>query len=87
MPWELNNKCIQLRSAVRRIVGQRAEAAAVVTALNSLLGVGNGSVEWRNLNGGVHDAQRDHEFDRATVRVIVDAVTALDEALDGLVDR
>jgi len=87
VPWELNNKCIQLRSAVRRIVGQRAEAAAVVTALNSLLGVGNGSVEWRNLNGGVHDAQRDHEFDRATVRVIVDAVTALDEALDGLVDR
>ncbi|TEC04249.1 hypothetical protein IPC1598_25655 [Pseudomonas aeruginosa] len=45
------------------------------------------SIEWGYLNSGVHDAQRDHEFDRATVRTVVEAVTALDAALDTLQNR
>lgn len=86
-PWELNNKCTKLRSAVERIAGQHAGAPDVVVALTRLLGVGAGTIEWGYLNSGVHDAQRDHEFDRATVRVIVESVTALDEMLDRLLQR
>lgn len=39
------------------------------------------------LNSGVHDAQRDHEFDRAPVRTTVESVTALDAALEALQNR
>lgn len=87
LPWELNNKCSKLRSAVSRIAAQYPGALNVVTALDQLLGVGSGSIEWGYLNSGVHDSQRDHEFDRATVRSIVESVTALDEALEALIGR
>lgn len=86
-PWELNNKCTKLRSAVDRVAAQHAGAPDVVAALTRLLGVGAGSVEWGYLNSGVHDSQRDHEFDRATVRIIVESVAALDEALAVLLNR
>lgn len=86
-PWELNNKCGKLRSAVGRIAGQHVGSAVVVAALDRLLGVGAGSIEWGYLNSGVHDSQRDHEFDRATVRTIVESVTALDAALEMLLNR
>ncbi|WP_295040140.1 AAA family ATPase, partial [Salinicola sp.] len=42
-PWELNNKCGKLRSAVGHIAGQYAGATEVVTTLDRLLGVGSGS--------------------------------------------
>ncbi|HHW1632075.1 TPA: AAA family ATPase [Pseudomonas aeruginosa] len=86
-PWELNNKCAKLRSAVDRISAQHAGAPDVVVALTRLLGVGAGSIEWGCLNSGVHDSQRDHEFDRSLVRVIVESITALDAALDVLQNR
>lgn len=86
-PWELNNKCTKLRSAVTRLAAHYPGAANVVIAFDRLLGVGSGSIEWGYLNSGVHDAQRDHEFDRVTVHTIVESVTALDEALEELVGR
>jgi len=86
-PWELNNKCSKLRSAIRRIADQYFGAADVVSALDQLLGVNAGSIEWGYLNSGVHDAQRDHEFDRATVRTIVESITELDTALETLTNR
>ncbi|ERJ40171.1 ATPase involved in DNA repair [Burkholderia sp. AU4i] len=86
-PWELNNKCAKLKSAVERIAAQHAGAPEAVAALTHLLGVASGSIEWGYLNSGVHDAQRDHEFDRATVRTIVESVTALDTAVAGLRNR
>jgi hypothetical protein len=82
-PWELNNKCSKLRSALRG----RAEPPAVLEAcgaLDALLGVNANSIEWGNLNSGVHDSERDHEFDRDTVRTIVDALTRLDGAIAAL---
>jgi len=85
--WELNNKCTKLRSAVDRVAGQHAGAPDAVVALTRLLGIGAGTIEWGYLNSGVHDSQRDHEFDLATVKVIVESVTALDEALDRLLNR
>lgn len=86
-PWELNNKCTKLRSAVLRIADQHAGARAVVEALTGLLGVAGGSIEWGYLNSGVHDSQRDHEFDRATVRTIIESVTMLDNSLEALLSR
>jgi energy-coupling factor transporter ATP-binding protein EcfA2 len=86
-PWELNNKCTKLRSSVSRIADQHAGAPAVVEALTKLLGVAGGSIEWGYLNSGVHDSQRDHEFDRATVRTIVESVTMLDASLAALLGR
>ncbi len=86
-PWELNNKCSKLRSAVDRIAAQHVGAPQAVAALAALLNVSGTSIEWGNLNSGVHDSQRDHEFDRATVRVVVESIAALDDALDILQRR
>lgn len=86
-PWELNNKCTKLRSAVDRIAAQHVGAPDAVAALVRLLNVNGASIEWGYLNSGVHDAQRDHEFDRATVRTVVESVAALDAALDVMQNR
>ncbi len=86
-PWELNNKCSKLRSAVDRIAAQHAGAPQAVAALTALLNVSGTSIEWSYLNSGVHDSQRDHEFDRATVRVVVESIAALDVAIDVLQRR
>lgn len=86
-PWELNNKCAKLRSAVDRISAQHAGASDAVEALSRLLNVSGSSIEWGYLNSGVHDSQRDHEFDRATVRTIVESIVSLDTALDVLQNR
>lgn len=86
-PWELNNKCTKLRAAVDRIAAQYAGAPDAVAALHSLLNINGASIEWGYLNSGVHDSQRDHEFDRATVRIVVEAVVALDAALDVMQNR
>lgn len=86
-PWELNNKCTKLRSAVSKISAQHEGAAQAVEALGTLLGISGLSIEWGYLNSGVHDSQRDHEFERATVRTIVESITKLDIALDVLQKR
>jgi hypothetical protein len=52
-----------------------------------LLGVNSGSIEWRYLNSGVHDAEIDHEFDRSTVRTIVEALVQLDQSIEELQNR
>ena len=87
VPWELNNKCVKLRAAVARIATQHRGASDSVAALDRLLGVGGTSIEWGCLNSGVHDSQRDHEFERAAVRTVVEAVVALDAALDAMQNR
>ncbi|CAM5604753.1 hypothetical protein RLIN73S_06787 [Rhodanobacter lindaniclasticus] len=79
-PWELNNKCLKLRSALNRMSAQYPNVVAAVAALDKLLSVNGVSIEWGYLNSGTHDSQRDQEFDRAAVRTIVEAVVALDQA-------
>lgn len=79
--WELNNKCMKLRGALGRVPNPHPAMPAVLAALDDLLGISGGSIEWGYLNSGTHDAQRDNEFDRAAVRRIVDAATALDAGL------
>jgi ABC-type multidrug transport system ATPase subunit len=86
-PWELHNKCSKLRSAIARNLQLHASLPQVMQSLDALLGVNGASMEWANLNGGVHDAQRDHEFERAAVQTIVQAIVALDAALVALAGR
>ena len=83
-PWELNNKCNKIRSSLRRNPIQSAFEVTSVGALDSLLGVASGSIEWGYLNSGTHDSRRDGEFDRATVETIVLAIGSLDQALTDL---
>lgn len=83
-PWELNNKCLKLRSAIGRITERFPEVEPAVAALTTLTGVAGTSIEWGYLNSGTHDSERDHEFDGATVRTIVGAVCALDVAMTDL---
>lgn len=85
--WELNNKCIKLRKSIINIADRYAGAPEAVSALSVLLDVSGTSIEWNCLNGGTHDSERSHEFDRATVRRIVEAIEALDTALDILQNR
>lgn len=80
-PVELNNKCVKIRAALRRLQGAPAPLAQVIGALDNLLSIGGNSIEWGYLNGGTHDSQRDGEFDRATVRTIVEAMTSIDVSL------
>ncbi|MEH6575673.1 MAG: AAA family ATPase [Amphritea sp.] len=80
-PWELNNKCNKLRSALRRLPNQSNGLVSSLEALDALLGINGGSIEWGYLNGGTHDSQRDREFDRATVRTIIEAISSLDQGL------
>lgn len=79
--WELNNKCAKLRAALRRIADQYKGAPEIIEGLDTLLNISGNSIEWGYLNGAVHYSQRDHEFDRVTVRNIVDAVASIDAAL------
>lgn len=81
---ELNNKCLKLRQALQRIVGQHPALPGVIDALNRLLHHDGSSIEWQYLNGGVHDSTRPHEFDRSAVRAIVEAIVDIDAALDAL---
>lgn len=85
--WELNNKCLKLRKSVNNIADKYAGAPEAVSALSVLLDVSGTSIEWSYLNGGTHDSERSHEFDRATVRRIIEAIEALDTALDVLQNR
>lgn len=86
-PWELNNKCSKLRSSVKRLQDQHAGIVNVISAFDGLLGINGGSIEWGYLNSGVHDSRRDREFNRATVRTIVESITELDRALGALQNR
>ena len=82
--WELNNKCMKLRGALARVPNPYPAMPSVLAALDDLLGINGGSIEWCSLNSGTHDSPRDNEFDRATVRRIVNACTALDAGLSQL---
>lgn len=84
--YELNDKCSKLRAKLRG----REEPPALkgcFEALDKLLGVNSGSIEWRYLNSGVHDAEIDHEFDRSIVRTIVEALVQLDQSIEELQNR
>jgi len=86
--WELNNKCSIIRSALNRHPeNESEEIASIIGALDSLLGLGQGSIAWNYLNGGTHDSEREGEFDREVVSEAVNSVVQMDTALDNLRNR
>ncbi|TXI21197.1 MAG: hypothetical protein E6Q61_12100 [Nitrosomonas sp.] len=55
----------------------------VVPHLGEMLGYGEKhQIEWSYLNKGVHEEDRDEEFDAAVVRRMLETVIKLDEAID-----
>ena len=74
----------RIRSSLRRNQSPSNAIISSLGALDALLGVAGGSIEWGYLNSGTHDSQRDGEFDRAAVETIVQAVGTLDQALTEL---
>jgi energy-coupling factor transporter ATP-binding protein EcfA2 len=82
--WELNNKCLKLRSGLGRIQDPAQGVQELLSGLDALLRVSGTSIEWSYLNSGTHDSQRDHEFDRAAVSTIVAAALAMDRGLVAL---
>lgn len=57
-----------------------ARKEQLLAALTQLLGINGASPEWTYLNSGAHEDDR-YEFDRGTVRGIVDALAEIDIAL------
>jgi energy-coupling factor transporter ATP-binding protein EcfA2 len=82
--WELNNKCLKLRSGMARIQAPTQGVQEFLAGLDALLRVSGTSIEWNYLNSGTHDSQRDHEFDRAAVNTIVTAALAMDRGLEAI---
>ena len=77
---ELNNLCTQLRKLLNKKHFSHECKASLIEALDALLGVNGNSLEWNYLNSGTHEDDR-QEFDRGTVKLIVDAITKIDAAL------
>jgi len=82
--WELNNKCLKLQACFNRATEQYPDTIRAVNGLRTLTGISGSTIEWSYLNSGVHDSERDHDFDGAIVRTIVGAVIELDSALTQL---
>lgn len=82
--WELNNKCLKLRTGLGRIPNPTQGLQDFLAGLDALLHVSGASIEWSYLNSGTHDSQQDHEFDRAAVNTIVTAALAMDQGLEAL---
>lgn len=85
--WELNNKCLKLRSGMGRIQAPNQGVQDFLVGLDALLRVSGTSIEWNYLNSGTHDSQRDHEFDRVAVSTIVTAALAMDRGLEAIRNR
>jgi recombinational DNA repair ATPase RecF len=77
---ELRNLCEQLKSILAKPQLVHARKEQLLAALTQLLGINGASPEWAYLNSGTHEDDR-YEFDRVTVRGIVDALAEIDMAL------
>jgi len=81
MPPELRNLAEQLRKKLNDKTFSHAKKDGLIEGLDLLLGIQGNSKEWGCLNKGTHDEQDRGEFDRITVRTIVEALQQLDAIL------
>ena len=81
-PIELRNLTEQIRSKIVKSDFSDANKNAVLTQVDTLLGVNGDSREWRYLNKGTHEEADRAEFDRQSVQQIVTALEQLDAALE-----
>lgn len=82
--FELNNKCVKLRSGLAKLQNPPQGVDEILAGLDALIRINGASIEWGCLNSGTHDAQQDHEFDRAAVSAIVAAAMSMDRGLEAL---
>lgn len=80
-PIELRNLTEQLKVKLLKADFTHPQKQIVIAPINTLLGIGGDSREWRYLNKGTHDEVDRAEFDRTTVGIIVLALTDIDTAL------
>jgi DNA sulfur modification protein DndD len=80
-PIELRNLTEQLKKKLSFQEFRHADKDAVLDPITTLLGISGDSREWRYLNKGTHEEADRAEFDRGTVKKIIDSLTALDSVL------
>ena len=80
-PIELRNLTEQLKKKLSRADFIHEDKEAVLVPIDTLLGVGDDSREWRYLNKGTHEDSDRAEFDLAVVSTIIKALDELDAAL------
>lgn len=80
-PIELRNLTEQLKSKIAKADFSDQNKTAVLTPIETLLGINGESREWRYLNKGTHEEADRAEFDPQTVNEIVTALEQLDVAL------
>lgn len=80
-PIELRNLTEQLKSKIAKADFLDQNKTAVLTPIETLLGINGESREWRYLNKGTHEEADRAEFDSQTVNEIVTALEQLDVAL------
>ncbi|MBU1691137.1 MAG: AAA family ATPase [Gammaproteobacteria bacterium] len=80
-PIELRNLTEQLKSKIAKPDFSDTNKSAVLTQIDTLLGMSGDSREWRYLNKGTHDEANRAEFDRQSVQQIVTTLEKLDAAL------
>ncbi|HEX3045012.1 MAG TPA: chromosome segregation protein SMC, partial [Bacillota bacterium] len=81
-PIELRNLTEQLKLKIAKVDFLDQNKTAVLTPIETLLGVSGESREWRYLNKGTHEEAERAEFDRQAVNEIVTALEQLDAALE-----
>jgi len=80
-PIELRNLTEQLKTKLSKADFTHQHKDEVLTPIDTLLGVGGDSREWRYLNKGTHEETDRAEFDRTTVSTIVSALADIDAAI------
>lgn len=80
-PIELRNLTEQLKKKLAKADFTHENKEAVLKPIETLLGLGGDSREWRYLNKGTHEDSDGAEFDRVVVSTIVKALDDLDAAL------
>lgn len=80
-PIELRNLTEQLKTKLSRQEFTHVDKDAVLNPITTLLGISGDSREWRYLNKGTHEEADRAEFDRSTVKSIIDSLADLDSVL------
>ena len=80
-PIELRNLTEQLKDKLSHREFTHTGRDAVLNPINKLLGISGDSREWRYLNKGTHEEADRAEFDRSTVKSIIDSLADLDSVL------
>lgn len=80
-PIELRNLTEQLKTKLSRQEFTHVDKDAVLNPIKTLLGISGDSREWHYLNKGTHEEADRAEFDRNTVKNIIDSLADLDSVL------